>query len=505
MSKKSRDSGSRRTPKIIALIVIAAVIIAAAVAGGLWYSNYQKQAAASEYLDLGNRALEDLDYEQAIVYYNQVLDIDPSITEASMGLAEAYEGTGLTEYAESVYLDLLEEDPESAELYVKLFNLYILEDQLEKAAELMDTAVTQTDDEEVAELYLVAKPDAPSFSYAGGTYTERIRVEITAVADGQTIYYTTDGTEPTEESEIYTGGLILKNGETTIRAFAVNLEGFSSETVSETYDIDIEDVEIEFEDSVIESMVRSGLGISRSDPIYNDDVAQITALYIVDRNNTSTEENFTAYFEEESYTVSGNSYMISGSGSLTTLNDLQYMPFLESVGIAFQAAADYSALASCTNLKSLSLIGDNLTSRDLTSIAGLTSLTELALGRNSIADLSALSGLTNLTSLGVWDNNLTSLSGIESLTGLTYLDFSDNQVSDLSPLTGLTALTELWMYGNNVSDVSPLTSLTNLTVLMLRDNPVENGEELRAIYPKLTRIDVDVLNLGEAVNSDEEE
>ena len=59
----------------------------------------------------------------------------------------------------------------------------------------------------------------PSITPASGTYTSAQTVTITA-AEG-TIHYTTDGTEPTYQSPVYSGPITVGEGTTTIKAIAV--------------------------------------------------------------------------------------------------------------------------------------------------------------------------------------------------------------------------------------------------------------------------------------------
>ncbi|MCR5646181.1 MAG: chitobiase/beta-hexosaminidase C-terminal domain-containing protein [Bacteroidales bacterium] len=70
----------------------------------------------------------------------------------------------------------------------------------------------------------------PVFSMSSGTYYEEIDVEITCATDGATIYYTTDGNEPTIESTVYTEPIHVA-GNMTLKAFAVK-EGFDDSNVA---------------------------------------------------------------------------------------------------------------------------------------------------------------------------------------------------------------------------------------------------------------------------------
>ncbi len=81
----------------------------------------------------------------------------------------------------------------------------------------------------------VVAVEAPTFSVAEGTYTSAQSVELSCVTEGATIYYTTNGTEPTAESTLYTGAISISKT-TTLKAIAVKGEDFSS-VASATYTI----------------------------------------------------------------------------------------------------------------------------------------------------------------------------------------------------------------------------------------------------------------------------
>lgn len=66
--------------------------------------------------------------------------------------------------------------------------------------------------------FTVSAPEAPKFSKDGGLVLAGTEVTLTA-AEGMTIYYTTDGTEPTNESTLYAAPIVV-NDDMTIRAVA---------------------------------------------------------------------------------------------------------------------------------------------------------------------------------------------------------------------------------------------------------------------------------------------
>ena len=78
---------------------------------------------------------------------------------------------------------------------------------------------------------------APEFSVGDGTYEEPFDLTISTTIPGF-IYYTTDGTEPTEESDLYVAPIYLDMGIYRISAVFVNQYGIKSDIVTKTYTLD---------------------------------------------------------------------------------------------------------------------------------------------------------------------------------------------------------------------------------------------------------------------------
>lgn len=77
----------------------------------------------------------------------------------------------------------------------------------------------------------------PTFSPAAGEYTEVQNVTLSCATDGATVYYTTDGTNPTNESTVYSSAIEV-GASMTIKAIAYKGEDHS-EVVSAAYTINI--------------------------------------------------------------------------------------------------------------------------------------------------------------------------------------------------------------------------------------------------------------------------
>jgi hypothetical protein len=79
--------------------------------------------------------------------------------------------------------------------------------------------------------------DKPVFLYKGGFYNNPLSATITAPA-GSVIYYTTDGTDPTDASTIYSAPISV-DSTMCIRAAAIQDNSLTSEVITQTYFINV--------------------------------------------------------------------------------------------------------------------------------------------------------------------------------------------------------------------------------------------------------------------------
>ena len=78
------------------------------------------------------------------------------------------------------------------------------------------------------------KPDAPVISPSSGTYEYGEKISIDA-ADGTKIYYTTDGTTPTTDSQAYTEPFSMPEGNIVVSAVAVDEHDLVSSVARKNY------------------------------------------------------------------------------------------------------------------------------------------------------------------------------------------------------------------------------------------------------------------------------
>lgn len=164
---------------------------------------------------------------------------------------------------------------------------------------------------------------------------------------------------------------------------------------------------IVFSSALLEEAVRGELGKTNGEPVYEEDLAQITQLIIC---GDTVSHNISEHFAYQFY---------------HTVNDIHH---------GYGDITDISILAKMPNLTVLILDYQNI--YDITPLKGLP-LTTLSLCGNPLWDLTALEGCTSLNKLSVTETAVTSLSPLEGCYGLTYLDCTGSDVASLAPITEL--------------------------------------------------------------------
>ena len=100
--------------------------------------------------------------------------------------------------------------------------------------------IAPRDNNDIVEV--TVEPDqvaTPTFTPAGGTYNEPLSITIACTTPDATIYYTTDGTEPSNASTLYTGEFTLQAGVYTVKAIAYKTDMLPSEIATVEYEITV--------------------------------------------------------------------------------------------------------------------------------------------------------------------------------------------------------------------------------------------------------------------------
>ena len=224
--KRLEAAKRKRRNLLITMFVILALIIAGVVVA------YQNSYTGM--IRKGYNAIQTHDYTAAARYFDRAIVKDRSRVEAYVGHAEIYIDQEDLDGAEDVYLSAIETQPTNERLYQAVIDFYMDTEQLEKISPLL----ADCEDETVLNAVSDYVSAAPSFSLEGGTYSEVQEVTISS-STGGTIYYTTDGTDPTASSEEYREPILLQNeGEVVIKAIAINDKEIPSIVSSAKYTIE---------------------------------------------------------------------------------------------------------------------------------------------------------------------------------------------------------------------------------------------------------------------------
>ncbi len=164
------------------------------------------------------------------------------------------------------------------------------------------------------------------------------------------------------------------------------------------------------------------------------------------------------------FTMSGLEELYLDLDQVKDISFVNNMPQLRSFGLDGSKCISIAPLASCGNLKELSVTG-NYDLPDYGAITGLTGLERLTLDKYSNQPDPDLSGLTNIRELDIAGFN--GCSFLRSMGGITDLTIAGYCVDDPGAFSSLTQLerlkgTKSWEYLNSVGFLADLPALTEL-------------------------------------------
>lgn len=450
----------------------------------------QTEDMESYYLNMGRSYEGNGEFNMALACYRKILSDQPDHWEALYRQTKIHQIQSDPEVVLADYEKLIQVDPNNTEVQSERIVYLCTCGQQELAKHELEELLRQQDCPKYRDLYSHMDVAAPVISIPSGTYDTYQLLEVTCSSKSASIYYSTDGTEPTMASQVVDDGLVLSYPEYHFKFKAFNALGYESETVEADYIITVPAVEImSSEFGSIGGSVRNQLKKEYTQPLYNYEAAQVRELYITGNAFWDPTEAEGILFYDGYYKTSSAIYEDLGDPSYVNLANLQYLPFLKTLAICWQEEVPWENIQSMAYLEELSLLHNRI--RDLSPLAGMTGLKKLALGWNQISDLTPLSGLTGLTSLGLWDNQITDISPLGGMRDLQYLDIANNQVRDLSAIEQCPNLWELWANGNQIQDISGLDSAHTLRILMIGGNPVSNGNTWLETHPDIVRTDME--------------
>lgn len=226
------EAKKRKTKMTILIIVISCILLIVLGVVAKVINDNNKSNSYDYQMKQADSAMFKGDMDSAEKYYLKALDLEPEDTAVRLELADLYIKKGNTEEAITLLEKAIVIDPLCTDAYEMLIDIYEEEDNLNAIIELKENAVKDTKILNLFSDYIVA---APTLSKEGGTYSEKIVLNITS-KKGLEIYYTLDGTNPKTNGILYTGKVEISGaGMHTLKVVTKNSLGVYSEVITETY------------------------------------------------------------------------------------------------------------------------------------------------------------------------------------------------------------------------------------------------------------------------------
>lgn len=220
--------------------------------------------------------------------------------------------------------------------------------------------------------------------------------------------------------------------------------------------------EITFREELIEEAVRKELGLSKTDKITASMLENVRKLRIVGKEILDDEDTFWG----EGHHVDGkDSSFGSVRGNITDLSDLAQMVNLEELALCNQKIEDISGLKELP-LKKLYLSKNMIT--DFSVLLNLIDLDTLCIMENPAENLSVIGECTGILRLNIQGMNLTDIDFLKNLS-LDYLDMSNVEVENniFEPLAEMKKLDTLCMCDVNEAAAETLSQMSTLKALFM--------------------------------------
>lgn len=220
--------------------------------------------------------------------------------------------------------------------------------------------------------------------------------------------------------------------------------------------------EITFREELIEEAVRKELGLSKTDKITASMLEDVRKLRIVGKEILDDEDTFWG----EGHHVDGkDSSFGSVRGNITDLSDLAQMVNLEELALCNQKIEDISGLKELP-LKKLYLSKNMIT--DFSVLLNLIDMDTLCIMENPAENLSVIGECTGILRLNIQGMNLTDIDFLKNLS-LDYLDMSNVEVENniFEPLAEMKKLDTLCMCDVNEAAAETLSQMSTLKALFM--------------------------------------
>lgn len=237
------EMGKRKSGKLrrFFLILLICIFVMAVVVGSALVLARYRHHSLDYQIEKADQYSAMTDYDKAISYYERALELEPENIEYKFALADVYfKKNNKVEY-EYLLRDIVNDKDATLEqlesAYGKLIAIYSAREDYKTVNEL----ILSSGNESIKSIYQSYLAPEPGFALKGGYYNTIMPLKLTTFGTGK-IYYTMDGSEPDENSTLYTTPILLEDGNYTIKAVYVNEMGIVSNVVSANYYVYVDEL-----------------------------------------------------------------------------------------------------------------------------------------------------------------------------------------------------------------------------------------------------------------------
>ena len=482
--------------KTLRIIITIALVLAILVCSVWYLFSYDRDFTKDMLLSCARKCESNGNHAVAAWFYNLAYAQSNNNDAVAIELAMQYKSSGNYTKAEYTLYNAISNGG-SIDLYIALSKLYLEQDKLLDAVDMLNSVADATIKAELDSLR-PATPTASTDAPPNGSMQYNQYITITLTAE-DTIYYTTEGEYPTTARPAYNEPFKLPGGKTKVQAVSVNSNGLVSDLASFTYTVaDVIEL-VEFNDSAIEASVREILKMDSETDVYTSDLWSISEFVMPANAKTYADMPRFAFLEKLTIKdgLKDELPYITELSNLTDLTITNTEVTSDALDGIAQLPLKHLTLTKCKiyNIKALkstiSLISLDLSENGVSSVealSGMVNLQELNLHYNNISNISPLAGCKKLQKLDISRNAITSLAPIAVLTELADLNAATNQISDLGNITGTAALKKLSLSGNSLTGLEKLSNHPSIEDLNVSGNQLTDIAPL-ATLPKLKYLD----------------
>lgn len=399
---------------IVTVGIIVALVLALGGGKGVSIPN------TASFMAIAEKYLLDMNYEQAVLEFNKILEIDPMNVDAYLGKAEALIAMGKTDEAREL-LEIAYTKTGNPQIFEKLQSL------IQPPASSKSDGIDLGNSEPIE-----IEPPEPTEPVYQDPMCLAIEKTLTDYLNGKPITDTTNFNRVTS-LDIFGNKVYVQCG----KRYGEGLVG--------GYTLGREKIYYDFyTDGSENSVRREETSGSLTDISFIKDMPKLKYLHIECQRN------------------------------LKDISPLAGMKSITSIKLNRNGIVDISPLSDMTQLTNLHLFHNSIS--DISAVRKLTNLTTLYFGDNNISDISAIAGLTNLKCLWIAENPIFDISAVRELTQLEQFVASDCGISNLSALENLTNLIDLSLTNNFIFNASPLYNLSNLQRISIGANYLSESD-----------------------------